>query len=87
MTSTPILVVLDPTRDFFVCTNVSLESLGVSLIQDGCVISYESHKLKDHELNYPTHNLELVVVVYALVHWRHFLLGHKFYFHIDHCSL
>lgn len=38
------------------------------------MISYESHKLKDHELNYPTHDLELAVVVHALVGWKHFLL-------------
>ena len=26
-------------------------------------------KLKTHELNYPTHDLELLVVVHALVRW------------------
>ena len=47
------------------------------LMQDGRVIAYESRKLKDHELNYPTHDFELTLVVHALVHWRHFLLGHR----------
>ena len=65
----------------------SLEGFGVVLMQDGRVIAYEARKLKDHELNYPTHDLELPVVVHALVHWRHFLLGHKFELHSDHCSL
>lgn len=40
-----------------VCTNASLEGLGEVLMQDCRVIAYESHKLKDHELNYPTHDL------------------------------
>ena len=56
-------------------------------MQDGRVIAYESRKLKDHELNYPTHDLELVAIVHALVRWRHFLLGHRFELHSDHRSL
>ena len=51
------------------------------------MIAYESRKLKDHELNYPTHDLELAAVVHALVRWRNFLLGHKFELHSDHRSL
>lgn len=54
------------------------------LMQDGRLIAYEFRKLKDHELNYPTHDLELAVIVHALVCWRHFLLGHKFELHSDH---
>jgi hypothetical protein len=36
------------------------------LMQDGCAIAYASHQLKRHEEHYPTHNLELLSVVYAL---------------------
>ena len=43
--------------------------------------------LKTHELNYPTHDLELAIVVHALVRWRHFLLVHRFKLHSDHQSL
>lgn len=87
LTSAPILVVPDSTQDFVVCTDAPLEGLGIILKQDGRVIAYESRKLKDHELNYPTHDLELTVVVHVLVRWRHFLLGHRFELHIDHYSL
>ena len=54
--------------------DASLEGVGVVLMQDGRVISFESRKIKDHELNYPTHDLELAAVVHVLVHWRNFLL-------------
>ena len=87
LTNVPILIVPDPTKDFVVCTDASLEGLGAVLMQDGRVIAYESCKLKDHELNYPTHDLELAAVVHALVRWRHFLLGHHFKLHTDHRSL
>ena len=87
LTSAPILAVPDPAGDFMVCTDASLEGIGLVLMQNGWVIAYELCKLKDHELNYPTHDLELAAVVHALVRWRHFFLRHKFELHSDHCSL
>jgi hypothetical protein len=87
LTSAPILAVPDPAENFVVCTDASLEGIGAVLMQEGRVIAYESRKLKDHELNYPTHDLELAAVVHALNRWRHFLLGHRFELHTDHRSL
>ena len=43
--------------------------LGCVLIQDRKVIAYTSIHLKSHERNYPTHDLELVVVMFALKIW------------------
>ncbi|KAI3819720.1 hypothetical protein L1987_13568 [Smallanthus sonchifolius] len=43
--------------------------------------------LKIHEANYPTHNLELAAVVFALKIWRHYLYGMKFTIYSDHKSL
>ena len=77
----------NPIGDSMVCIEGLLEGVGVVFIQDGCMISYESKKLNDHELNYPTHDLELAAIVHALVHWRYFLLGLKFELHSDHQSL
>ncbi|WMV13717.1 hypothetical protein MTR67_007102 [Solanum verrucosum] len=42
-------------------------------MQHGKVVAYASRKLKVHEKNYPTHNLELAAVVFALKIWRHYL--------------
>lgn len=41
------------------------------------VIAYASRQLKNYEKNYPTHDLELVMVVFALKIWRHYLYGEK----------
>ena len=49
--------------------------LGCVLMQNGKVITYASRKLKVHEKNYPTHDLELVVVVISFKIWRHYLYG------------
>ena len=35
-------------------------------MQGGKVVAYGSRQLKTHELNYPTHDLELAAMVFAL---------------------
>jgi hypothetical protein len=42
---------------------------------------------KEHEENYPTHDLELATVVHALKIWRYYLIGHHCEIYIDHKSL
>lgn len=39
------------------------------------VISYAAGQLNVHEKNYPTDELELATVVFALKIWRHYLYG------------
>ena len=46
--------------------DASWTGLGCVLMQGGRVIAYASCQLKKHELNYPTHDLELATVVHAL---------------------
>ena len=51
------------------------------------VIAYVSRQLKPYERNYPTHDLELATVVFALKIWRHLLYGESCKIYIDHKSL
>jgi hypothetical protein len=60
---------------------------GGVLSHNGFVICYESRKLKDHEKNYATHDLELAAIVHALKKWSHYLMGRRFELRIDHNSL
>ncbi|GJX98284.1 reverse transcriptase domain-containing protein [Tanacetum coccineum] len=55
--------------------------------QKGKVIAYSSRKLKIHEKNYTTHDLELGAVVFALKIWIHYLYGTKSIIYTDHKSL
>ena len=48
------------------------------------VIAYAFRQLKPHEKNYPTHDLELAVVIFALKIWRHYLLGDQVLIYTDH---
>ena len=56
-------------------------------MQHGRVIAYASRQLKDYEKNYPTHDLELVVVVFALKIWKHYLYGVHCDIYTDHQNL
>jgi hypothetical protein len=56
-------------------------------MEDGKVVSYASHQLREHEENYPTHDLELAAVVHALKIWRHYLIGHRCEIYSEHESL
>ena len=56
-------------------------------MQEGKVIAYLSRQLKQHEQNYPTHDLELAAVVLALKTWRHYLMGNRCEIYSDHKSL
>jgi hypothetical protein len=87
LTSAPILRIADPNEDFVVCTDACKEGLGGVLSQNGFVICYESRKLKEHERNYATHDLELAAIVHALKKWRHYLMGRRFKLRTDHNSL
>ena len=51
------------------------------------MVAYASRKLKKHEENYPTHDLELAAVVFALKLWRHYLYGESLEVFSDHKSL
>lgn len=74
-------------EDFVVYTDASKQGLGAVLMQRGKVIAYASRQLKDYEKNYPTHDLELAAVVFALKIWRHYLYGEKCEIFTDHKSL
>jgi hypothetical protein len=63
LTSPPILNIVDPDEDLFVCIDVCKEGFNGVLTQNGHVICYESRKLKEHEINCVTHNLELASIV------------------------
>ncbi|RVW71452.1 Transposon Ty3-I Gag-Pol polyprotein [Vitis vinifera] len=48
----------------------------------GRVVAYVSRQLKNHKQNYPTHDLELAAIVFALKLWRHYLYGENFEYHL-----
>ena len=74
-------------KDFVVYCDASHMGLGCVLMQEGKVVAYASRQLRPHEVNYPTHDLELAAVVFALKVWRHYLYGEKSVIYTNHKSL
>ena len=72
---------------YMVYYDASRVGLGCVLMQQNKVIAYASCQLKKHEQNYPTHNLEMVAVVFALKIWRHYLYGETCEIYTDHKCL
>jgi hypothetical protein len=78
---------LDMEKLFSIYYDASSQGLGCVLMQDGRVVAYASRQLRKHDVNYPTHDLELAVVVHALKIWRHYLMGNRCELYTDHKSL
>ena len=87
LTSAPILTLPAGSDGFTVYSDASKHGLGCVLMHYRKVIAYASRQLKKHELNYPTHDLELSTVVFALNIWRHYLYGVTCQIYTDHKSL
>ncbi|KAA0047372.1 pol protein [Cucumis melo var. makuwa] len=75
LVTAPVLTVPDGSWSFLIYSDASKKGLGCVLMQQGKVVAYASRQLKSHEQNYPTYDLELAAVVFALKIWRHYLYG------------
>ena len=82
-------VLTQPTygKEYLIFSDASLNGLGCVLMQKGKVVAYASRQLKPHEKNYPTHDLELAAIVFALKISGHYLYGEKCFIYTDHKSL
>ncbi|KAL5567930.1 hypothetical protein UlMin_024505 [Ulmus minor] len=87
LTTAPTLTLPTEDEDFVIFSDASKLGLGAVLMQKGKVIAYASRQLKEHEKNYPTHDLELAAVVFALKIWCHYLYGTHCQIFTDHKSL
>jgi hypothetical protein len=87
LTSALVLVQPNNSKPFEVFCDASGTGLGCVLMQEGRVIAYASQALRPHEINYPTHDLELAAVVHALKIWRHYIMGNHCNIFTDHKSL
>ena len=82
----PVLIQPTSGRDYTMYSDVK-DRLGCVLMRDGKVVAYATRQLKSHEQNYPTHDLELAPVVFALKIWQHYFYGEKCRIFTDHKSL
>jgi hypothetical protein len=77
----------DMEKLFSIYCDASGQGLGCVLMQDSHVVAYASRQLRKHEEKYPTHDLELAVVVHTLKIWRHYIIDKRCEVYSDHKSL
>ncbi|XP_050896118.1 uncharacterized mitochondrial protein AtMg00860-like [Lathyrus oleraceus] len=66
LTYTLVLILSIPSESFVVYCDASKMGLCGVLIRNSQLVAYASRQLKVHDRNYPTHDLELAVVVFVL---------------------
>ena len=92
LTTSPVLVFPDFTKEFLLDTDASDQEIGAVLSQiqsngQERVITYASCLLNKSERHYCITRKELLAVVTFLNHFRQYLLGRKFILRTDHSSL
>ena len=90
--SSPVLAFPVLDRQFILQTDASDVGLGAILTQideigNEWVISYASRTLSDSEMNYTATEKESLAVVFAMEHFKVYLLGRKFLLLTDHNAL
>ena len=89
----PVLRLPDRNRPFVVCTDASKVAVGAVLQQRATdtaplqPVAFFSHRLSAAQSNYSVREQELLAIILALEHWRHYLIGRRFTVETDHQSL
>ncbi len=90
----PVLAHVDLNQPFIVEADASDFALGAALLQVDVKgqlhpVAYYSRKFLPAEINYEIYDKELLAIVNAFEHWRHFLEGasHPITVHSDHHNL
>ncbi|WVZ81007.1 hypothetical protein U9M48_028434, partial [Paspalum notatum var. saurae] len=71
LTTAHVLTLPDQQKKFIVYCDAFRDGLGCVLMQEDKVIAYASRQLRKHEMNYPTHDLELAALDYDMeIHYH-----------------
>jgi hypothetical protein len=87
LTMTPVLTMADMENPFSIYYDASDQGLGCVLLQHGHIVVYASRQLRKHQEKYPTHDLELAILIHALKIWRHYIFNKRCEVYSDHKSL
>ena len=83
----PILMLPDEHGNFIIYSDASHKGIGCILMQHDKVITYASRQLKEHEKKYPTCDLKLAAIAFALKIYWHYLYGKRCEIYMEHKSL
>ena len=87
ITERSILRLLDFKKLFHVHCDASRTTIGAVLSQEDKLVAFFSEKLNESRQKYSSYDKEFYVVIQALEHWRHYLLGNEFVLFSDNFAL
>lgn len=87
MISTLVLNLPDFSKTFIVEIDASGGGIGAMLMQDGHPIAFISKALVDSKLTLAIYEKELLAILFAVKHWKHYLMSGHFIIRTDHISL
>jgi len=94
LTTSPVLILPDYDKPFTLITDASDYATGAILEQEDAFgrshpVAYYSKSLQPVERNYEIHDKELLAIIHALKHFRHYLQGsiHQTKIFSDHANL
>lgn len=86
MTLAPILALPDGNEGIVIYSDACQQELGYVLTQHNRIVAYASKELKKNEMNHPTYDLKLAIIVFALKIWRHYLYDATCHIFTNHKS-
>lgn len=87
MSSTPVLILPDFSKQFVVECDAFGQGIGAVLMQDNKPIAFLSKALCGKNLGLSTYEKEMMAILYAIKKWHHYLVGFHFSIRTDHQSL
>lgn len=92
LTTSPVLAVADPNKNYILHTDASSHAMGAILQQEDAEgnkhpIAYASKTFNDAQKNYDTTEREALAIVWALDHFNTYCEGHKYTLLTDHKAL
>jgi transposase InsO family protein len=87
LTTTPVLVLPNFSKEFMVECDASGVGIGAVLSQEGHPIAFLSKALAPRHQALSVYDKEMLAVVFAVQHWRPYLLGNHFKIFTDHRTI